>query len=664
MDLVVCEAATHPVDGPMLLRRAGAGEFVRCNASFRAALGLDDAELAKAPFLDWLHPADVDVARATLENSQAFCRVRHRTSRGGFVPLKVRATVHDGQSVILARFVDPQLEVVGPQDTDDEATVVGTLHTIARIVEDENPGYKCSILLVADGHFVRGAGPSLPEEYNAAIDGFAIGPTVGSCGTAIYWNVPVIVEDIQNDALWKPFAELAKRAGVYACWSHPFASSSGGVLGALALYSPVPRAPTPELLGRLRAAARMTGLAVERGRAEEALRTQRLRELQLEEQLRQAAKMEALGVLASGVAHDFNNVLTAILGNAELAADLLPETSEVQPMLTDVVAASRRAGQFCKQMLAYAGRGSVVGGHFDVAALLTELKSLVTAASKNTTVEYDLLAEPVYVHGDEGQILQVALNLVTNAVQAIGEAEGHVVVRLDRASYDQQALRRIAPQMRLAPGEYARLEVTDTGPGMDAATAARIFDPFFTTKPTGTGLGLSAVQGIISRHDGALQMQTEVGKGTTFTVVFPIVDAPQVSLPAPSAHGPATSVKGILVVDGEASLRTILGRRLRHSGFEIFEAEDGEQALDVFRAHADAIGCVLLDLGLPGRSPEDVREAIRAVREDVPIVLMSGGGDQEVGQQPGDGAIMEVLHKPITTAALLSAVRKATASEE
>ena len=235
MDPHVLEhGSVSSIDGPMLLRGLDAGAFVRANPGFTEAVGFSDPQLSERAFLDWLHPADVEAARAVFADLQTSATVRHQTADGGFLSLDLRVTVHEGQHVVLARAVETAPEVEGPADADDEATVIGTLHTIARIVEEENPGFKCSILLVADGRFVRGAGPSLPEEYNAAIDGFAIGPTVGSCGTAIYWNVPVVVEDIQRDSLWAPFAALAEKAGVAACWSHPFASKSGSVLGALA----------------------------------------------------------------------------------------------------------------------------------------------------------------------------------------------------------------------------------------------------------------------------------------------------------------------------------------------------------------------------------------------------------------------------------------------
>jgi len=646
----------------MLVRTVAAGGFCRANASFQAKVGFSAAELAGESFLHWIDPAASEVATATLEGRQASCRVEHRTCDGEHLPLEIRVVDDDGEAFVLARWVEDMEEIEGPEDSDDEATVIGALHTIARIVEEQNPGYKCSILLVADGRFVRGAGPSLPEDYNAAIDGFAIGPVVGSCGTAIYWNVPVIVEDIQTDPLWAPFAELAQKAGVAACWSHPFANKTGNVLGALALYSPVPRAPTQEQLGRLRAAARMTGLAVERGRAEESLRTQRERELELEEQLRQAAKMEALGVLAGGIAHDFNNVLTTILANAEFGSELLPEDSEVQEMLVDIVEASKRAGQFCQQMLAYAGRGSIESSQIEIGSLIPELKNLVQAAvSKKTTLEYALLEQPIFVEGDENQLLQVIMNLVTNAAEAIGDNPGRIVVRSELACYDENKLRRLDPQAELSPGEYVHLSVSDTGSGMDAETVARIFDPFYTTKVTGNGLGLSAVKGIINGHGGLIQIDSEPEKGTTFAVVLPTVKHGQYAENETASSAPDLGRKCILVADDERALRAILSRKLKHSGFEILEAADGQEAVDVFAEHHDSIDCVLLDFSMPKLDGEETQQAMHAIRNDVPIVLMSGFSEQEVVDRFRDAGIAGCLQKPIAAETLLETIRNAIA---
>jgi signal transduction histidine kinase/ActR/RegA family two-component response regulator len=645
---------------PMLIRSAAAGGFFRANASFLSKVGFGEDELAKKPFLDWIDPDDVDLANATIDGGQSSCRVRHMTRSGDRIPLEIRMAGEESESLILAR-VEHDVEVIqGPKDSDDEATVSGTLHTIARIVEEQNPGYKCSILLVADGRFVRGAGPSLPEEYNAAIDGLAIGPTIGSCGTAIFWNVPVIAEDLQADPLWEPLKELTKKAGVAACWSHPFASRNGSVLGALALYSPVPQAPTEEQLGRLKAAARMTGLAVERGRAEEAIREQRERELKLEEQLRQAAKLEALGVLAGGIAHDFNNVLSTVLANAEFGRGLLATDSEVQSFLDNIVDASKRAGQLCQQMLSYAGRGSLSSSIVEIGTLIPELSNLLQVAlSKKITLEYALLDQPVYVDGDENQLLQVIMNLVTNAAEAIGENDGRIVVSTELAQYDEKELHKLDPQAKLSPGEYLRLRVSDTGEGMGAETMTRIFDPFFTTKLPGRGLGLSAVRGIISRHGGAIQLVSELAKGTTFTVILPTVEHVPCVEDVAISSAPEIGLKRILVVDDESDLLYILSRILKRAGYEVLEAGDGQEALDIFTEHSEFIDCVLLDFSMPRLSGEEVQQSIRKVSKDLPIVMMSGFSEEEVVERFRESGISGCLQKPVSSEQLLETIRNA-----
>ena len=258
-------------DSPMIVRAMDQGKFVRINDSFKAIVGFGAAELAEKPFLDWIDPRDRTIVQAALENDERLFFARHTTRDGNSVQLRLQLAKHEDGLYVLGRCAK-LTTVESDAARSAQATVSGTLDAIARIIEEQNPGYKCSILLVADGRFVFGAGPSLPKDYNAAVDGYAVGPTVGSCGTAIFWNTPVIVEDIQADPLWSALAALAKKAGVAACWSHPFVGSSGNVLGALALYSPEPRTPTAEQLSLLKAFARITGLAVERGRAEEELK--------------------------------------------------------------------------------------------------------------------------------------------------------------------------------------------------------------------------------------------------------------------------------------------------------------------------------------------------------------------------------------------------------
>ncbi len=637
----------------MMVRDLAAGGFLRVNAAFRERIGHSAEELAEAPFIDWVDAADQGLVEAI--SAGGSCRARHRTRSGDSVELEIRISGQSG--VVLARLVEADA-LVPEGEAPDEGTVSGTLETIARIVEEQNPGYRCSILLVEAGHFVRGAGPSLPESYNAAIDGYAVGPTVGSCGTAIYWNVPVVVDDIQADPLWAPFAELAKEAGVAACWSHPFTSNSGEVLGALALYAPEPQAPTAEQLSRLRAAARMTGLAVERGRAEEALREQRERERELENQLRQAAKMEALGVLAGGVAHDFNNVLNNILANAEFSLEL-NANDEVASMLGDIVTASRRAGEFCKQMLAYAGQSALKTATIELSGLLPQLSSLVQAAlSKKATLRYALHAEPIFVEGDENQLLQVVLNLVTNAADALGDEAGEIVVSSELMRTEAPTASPLSAEGELPAGEYVKLSVRDTGCGMDAETIARVFDPFFTTKFTGRGLGLAAAKGIIRSHGGTIEIESVIGEGTTFTILLPTAESSGQRALVQAVTPPARKPR-LLVADDEDGLRRIFAKRLRHQGYDVVEAADGQEAIDLFFDGPTDFDCVLLDLSMPRLSGDEVYRDLRAIREDIPIVVMSGYAEEEVLRKFEGATLAGVLQKPFPSVDMLEAIRSA-----
>jgi signal transduction histidine kinase len=647
------------LDPPMLVRSASPRGFLRTNPAFLELAGFSEQELAADSILDWLVPEDRAALEAALAAGEGLVHARHRT-QGAPHLLELRVSSNAAGPVVLARALAPAEAGAQDDHTPTEATVTGTLETIAHVVEEEHPGLRCSILLVQDGRFVRGAGPSLPDAYNAAIDGYAVGPFVGSCGTAIHWGVPVIATNLQTDPLWTDFRDLARKAGVHACWSHPFTSRGGAVLGALALYSSTPGAPTPAQLTRLRAAARMTGLAVERGRAEEELRAKRQRELELEDQLRAAAKMEALGVLAGGVAHDFNNILSSILTNAEFALEVQSGQPEVAEMLREIAEVTKRAGGFCQQMLSYAGEGSVEKERIEVGSLLPQLSNLVHAAlSKKVRLQYCMLDTPIYVEGDENQLLQVIMNLVTNAAEAIGDHEGTIVVASELAVVEAGRLPQLAHEPHLPGGEYVKLIVRDTGSGMDVATISRIFDPFFTTKFTGRGLGLAAARGVVAKHNGAIELQSTPGEGTTFTVWLPTIVGPALTL-APAQELAAPSAPGrILVVDDEARLRAGLCRLLKYKGYETVQAADGQEGIDRFREDPGGFDCILLDLSMPKLNGEEVYRELVAIWPDVPVILMSGHAEESVMSRFGQSSLAGVLQKPVSTDELLEAIREA-----
>ena len=256
-------------DKPMIVRAMDKGKFVRVNDSFKAKVGFDATDLAEKPFLDWIAPCDRTIVQAALENDERTFFARHITRNGSTLLLNIQVSEYEDDLFVLGRCTKVPTQFKPDNERPTDTTVWGTLDAIARIIEEHNTGFKCSILLVAEGRFVFGAGPSLPKEYNSAVNGYAVGPNIGSCGTAIYWNIPVIVEDIQADPLWAPLSELAKKAGLASCWSHPFVGSNGNVQGALALYYSEPCSPTIAQFNQLKANALIIGLAVERGRAEE-----------------------------------------------------------------------------------------------------------------------------------------------------------------------------------------------------------------------------------------------------------------------------------------------------------------------------------------------------------------------------------------------------------
>lgn len=643
-------------DPPMLLRTARAGGFFRTNASFRAKVGWSEAELADEPFLHWINPADIEVAVATIEGRQASCRVEHRTRDGEHVPLEIRVVYNDGESMVLARWVEDVEVLEGPEDSDDKATVSGTLHTIARIVENQNPSYKCSILLVADGRFVRGAGPSLPEEYNAAIDGFAIGPTVGSCGTAIYWNVPVIVEDIQADPLWTPFAELAKRAGVAACWSHPFASKTGNVLGALALYSPVPRVPTLEELGRLKAAAHMTGLAVERGRAEEALRAQRKHELELEEQLRQAYKMEALGVLAGGVAHDFNNILTSIIGFTELALDDVEKESNIEDNLQEVYNAGLRAKDLVRQILAFARKSDEELKPIRIDLILNEvLKFIRSSIPSSIEVESNVKSESL-IMGNATQIHQILMNLCTNAAYAMETEGGVLAVYLDDIVVDGCEKWNM---LGLRQGSYIEIKVSDTGEGIARENIDAIFEPYFTTKEVGegTGMGLALVHGIVESYGGKIMVESTLGEGSVFAIYLPLTKERKTHRLYKSEVLP-TGTGHILLVDDEDQITKMMSQILDRLGYSVTTCSSSLDALELFRLKSNEFDLVITDMTMPKMTGDKLAIELMKIRPDIPVILCTGYSKKMSDETAIRIGIKAFAYKPIEKADLANTVRK------
>jgi signal transduction histidine kinase/CheY-like chemotaxis protein len=378
----------------------------------------------------------------------------------------------------------------------------------------------------------------------------------------------------------------------------------------------------------------------------------------IEAKVLEVQKLESLGVLAGGIAHDFNNLLVAILGNASLALLDLPEDSPARQSIADIEVASQRAGELARQMLAYSGRSRFQVEPIELGELVRELMTLLQVSiGKSVVIKLDLSKDPIIVDADAAQLRQVVMNLVINAADAIGDRSGFVTIRVGQLRADAAYLADVHPEAELAAGHYAALEVSDTGMGMDTATQARIFDPFFTTKFAGRGLGLAAVLGIVRGHGGALRVYSEIGRGSTFRIVLPL----SASSPAPVEDADEVwfGTGRVLTVDDDAMVRSVARRLLQSFGLTVVEAAGGREAIDCFAADPDGIDAILLDLTMPDVGGAEVFREVRAIRPDVPIVLMSGYHEDEVGAAfDGDG-LAGFVQKPFTPADLAKRMRVA-----
>jgi signal transduction histidine kinase/ActR/RegA family two-component response regulator len=665
------KTSTSRPDHPIVIREVNAGGFVRTSRKFIEQMGYEATELRNKPLLDWIEPSRHDCFKKILDVGSGSIVASHKTKDGDWEKFEWQIKTWDGKSMALGALYEERIssaEFYRADTAELPSTMHEVLEEMARIIEDERPGMKCSVLLLDEnGRLEGGAGPSLPDDYNKAVEGLIIGPGVGSCGTAAFWGERVIVEDIQKDVLWGDLKEIAARAGVASCWSHPIRSKNGKILGATALYSPTPRIPTQQELDGLGTAASMFGLAIERAYAEQALEKSKAarsqRESELEEQLHQAAKMEALGVLAGGVAHDFNNMLVTVLGNAEIAMTTVPKDGETQKMLEDIVTASRSATELCDQMLAYAGRGVMSTQSLECNEMIKELVGLLQVAmSKKTSLKYNLSDASLIVEGDKSQLGQVFMNLITNASEALMLKSGQVLISTGLSHYDTTELEAFQIGNSQTAGFYVWLKVSDTGCGMDAETKEKIFDPFFTTKFTGRGLGMSAVRGIVLRHKGHIQITTEPGSGTTFTVLMPSASPQSLELNPEEKTSPKRSAKRVMIVDDEPHVRKTLDRLLRMSGFEVVQAKGGREAIDVYRSKNESIDCVLLDLSMPDLDGEETFRELKKIRPDVRVVLNSGYAEQDLLDRIEGAGFAGLLHKPTPINVLVETLQEITNS--
>jgi signal transduction histidine kinase/CheY-like chemotaxis protein len=372
----------------------------------------------------------------------------------------------------------------------------------------------------------------------------------------------------------------------------------------------------------------------------------------LEAQLQHAQRLESLGRLAGGIAHDFNDLLTRILTHAELAGGSLPADSPARENLAALEAAALRGAALTAQMQTFAGTTRVVKRPVDLSTLLVDLRPLLQASlPRKIELRENLALNLPAIDADPGQLEQLVANLVSNAADAIGEARGTIGISTGVMEASSAYLATTVGHEGLPAGPYAYVVVSDSGGGVDGEIAPRIFEPFFTTRAGRSGLGLAAVMGVVRRHGGALKVESRQGEGTTVRVLLPVKAAAprRIDEHVAATHAgapPTTAGPWVLLVDDEAAVRRALRLGLERAGYRVIEAQDGRQAIDLYRARHAEIAAVVLDFEMPVLSGDEVLEELRQISSVPRVLISSGHAAEAVLERFPAGSFDALLPKP------------------
>ena len=531
------------------------------------------------------------------------------------------------------------------------------LDSSLRLCEEQSEEMLCSILLLdSQGkHLRHGAAPSLPAEYMRSIDGSAIGPCAGSCGTAAFRGQAVIVEDIETDPCWAEYRKLARPHGLRACWSTPIFDSHQKVLGTFAIYYRLPGRPTERHLELIGIITHLMSIAITRHQTEAALR--------------QSEKMTAIGQLAGGIAHDFNNQLSIILGYAELLCSRLSQSDLIR-FSEPIVIAAKRSGELTKNLLSFSRQGHFEKVLIDFHELIDEVLDLLGhTIDRRIVLKREFRADHAFVLGDPTRIQNAILNLALNARDAIADS-GTILIStaVIEADGSDPGNRQAGPTaagetMSALPfGTYLRVSVTDTGSGMTEETKSRIFEPFFTTKPAGkgTGLGLAAVFGTVKIHGGWISVDTRLGVGSAFHIYLPLAERKSEAKGVVADQSPQ-GVR-ILVVEDELQVREMLDAMLSIEGHAVTTANGGNQALAIYGKRWRDIDLVILDMVMADMSGYETFFALQRINPSVKVLISSGYGSEGKVQDMLKNGALGLLQKPYLKGQLDMMIAKALAS--
>ena len=369
-------------------------------------------------------------------------------------------------------------------------------------------------------------------------------------------------------------------------------------------------------------------------------------------------KMESMGILAGAIAHDFNNYLTTIVGNAELAMAQVSPDSDVHQAMQLAVSSAERAGELCRQLLVYAGHGRSALALVKLETVVQEMSSLLkVTAGERVTIATKFADNVPAVLMDATQLRQVVMNLVTNARDALGGGGGAVRLETEFRQLGHEDLRSMAFQATDGPGDFVCLCVDDAGNGMSPSTLRRLFDPFFSTKPTGRGLGMASVLGIVRAHHGAVRVQSAPGEGSKIEVFFPCKSSEYEALRDPLGHMPVESKRRLaLLIEDEREVHRVTRRALESGGYEVASAFDGAEGLERLDELESSLHLVVLDVRMPRCTGIDVLRQIRARLPQLPVVMISGFSEQDIVAELHHDPYTIFIPKPFTRQVLLDGI--------